>query len=66
MRYVAIISAWAATVLVGGWSVMLLVGALHGWWHVIPTMGYWTATLVFALIRGLAAATPPTKSARDE
>jgi len=31
----------------GGLEIMLGVGAVHGWLPVVPTVGYWSAVLIF-------------------
>jgi hypothetical protein len=34
-----------------GLILMLLMGVLHSWYHVIPTMGYFTSCLIALLLR---------------
>jgi hypothetical protein len=46
----------------GGFVMMLLMGVLHSWWHVIPTMGYFTSCLVALLLRLLFAGSANTTS----
>lgn len=51
------LSALAVSILgafFGGWMLMLGVGILHAnWWSDMPPMGYWTAVLAVALLRGV-------------
>lgn len=36
---------------VGGWVLMLLLGAIHhSVWAAVPALGYWQAVLVYALL----------------
>lgn len=37
--------------LLGGWLLMLTVGVIHGeWLHDMPTIGYWSAVKVSAML----------------
>jgi biotin transporter BioY len=39
--------------LIGGLWLMLAVGVIHHQWlHGLPTVGYWTAYVIVALLRG--------------
>jgi len=45
--------AWLFALVIGipfsfvtGWAFMLGVGAVHGWIHAVPTVGYWTSVLI--------------------
>lgn len=46
----------------GGWMLMLSVGIIHlHWLPELPTVGYWIAVLVVALMRGVFSRMPETK-----
>lgn len=41
----------AVEALLCGWAFMLAVGVLHAqWWSTVPTIGFWPAVLVSALL----------------
>jgi hypothetical protein len=45
----------AAIWLVGGWIVMLLLGALHhSVWAAVPALGYWPSVLVYIALSFVA------------
>ncbi len=44
-----------------GWWFMLGVGVIHHeWWPAVPTIGYWWAVAVVALLGGIFSVIPPT------
>lgn len=48
--------------LLGGVLLMWAVGFLHAeWWSQLPTMGYWTAAVTVALLRGVFSRIPTAK-----
>lgn len=46
---------FAFVMIIGSWSLMLVVGMLHAWWTFIPSMGYGTALplVIFPAIFGI-------------
>lgn len=32
--------------LLGGWALMIGIGAVHGWIPAVPTAGYWTSVVI--------------------
>jgi len=45
----------------GGWMLMIAVGVAHsGWLPNLPTIGYWTAVLIVALLRGVFSSSRPS------
>lgn len=49
--------------LAGGWALMLAVGVIHAEWvRQLPTVGYWWAVLLVALLRGVFSRLPDSKS----
>ena len=54
--FTALLSA-AVHMLLGGWLLMLAIAMLSAhWWSALPTIGYWWAVLVTALLRGVFGA----------
>jgi hypothetical protein len=48
--------------LLNGLWFMLGVGVIHDhWWPEVPTVGYWWAVLIVALLRGVFSRTPAKK-----
>jgi hypothetical protein len=46
----------------GGWMLMLSVGIAHlNWLPQLPTIGYWVAVLLVALMKGVFSLSPPPK-----
>jgi hypothetical protein len=49
--------------LFGGWMLMLTVGIVHSEWiPQVPTIGYWWATAIVALMGGVFSRVPPVKT----
>ena len=49
--YAKLAATAAAVNLLLAWMLMITIGILHaGWWRVVPTMGYGTASLVIGLL----------------
>jgi hypothetical protein len=46
----------AVTSMLYGWVLMLLVGIVHSLWlPALPTLGFWSATLIALLVRAFIA-----------
>lgn len=53
--FAAAIAAVLLSFLVGGWLVMLLLGALHhSVWASIPALGYWPSFIIYAALSFIA------------
>ena len=51
----------AAISLMGGFELMIAVGVVHAEWiRTLPTVGYWWAVLLVALLRGVFSSTKPS------
>lgn len=59
MNLLAVFFGWLVTLaimvvagaLLGGWLLMLTVGVIHGeWLPMMPTLGYWSAVKVSAML----------------
>jgi hypothetical protein len=49
-----------------GWLLMLAVGIAHAvWWPDVPTIGYWWAVLMVALLRGVFSPVGPVRKNGD-
>ncbi len=49
LMFVAVLVLFGA--FLGGWLLMLTVGVIHGeWLHDMPTIGYWSAVKVSAML----------------
>jgi hypothetical protein len=49
--------------LFGGWMLMLTAGIVHAEWITsLPTVGYWWAVAIVALMRGVFSRIPKTES----
>lgn len=59
------VTAWltkALSAFFGGWMLMLSVGIAHlNWLPGLPTVGYWVAVLLVALMTGVFSPSPPPK-----
>lgn len=45
-----------------GWFLMLAVGIAHAYWiPQLPTIGYWWAVVIVALLSGVFSREPPAK-----
>lgn len=52
------------TALLGGFELMIAVGIVHAEWiRTLPTIGYWWAALLVALLRGTFSAAKPSSKA---
>ena len=52
--------------LIRGFFLMIGVGVVHHeWLPQLPTVGYWTAFLVVALLAGVLSAVPPMKKGTE-
>lgn len=66
-RYARMLAAGLVTNIALAWTLMITVGVLHAsWWHVVPTMGYHTASLVTGfLLIGVITSIVIVQTARD-
>ena len=65
--YIKMLATAVAVNVALSWTLMIAVGVLHAsWWHVVPAMGYHTASLVTGLLfLGIVATLVIIQAARD-
>jgi len=60
-KFVTRLIASILAAFIGGWQLMLGVGIIHAEWiHGLPTIGYWLATALVALLRGTFSTIRPS------
>lgn len=58
--------AVALAYLFRGWMLMLAVGIIHAeWLPQLPTLGYWWAVVIVALLNGVFSIVPPATAAKS-